>query len=47
MSWSLLRKMVFACILIGIVALVFQDGDFSSKAGGYIQDRLQELGSTL
>jgi hypothetical protein len=47
MSWGLLRKVVFLCTLIGIAALVFQDGDISSKAGGYIADRLQELENTF
>jgi hypothetical protein len=42
-----LRKLVFACILTGIITLVFQDGDLSSKAAGLIQDRLEEIERTL
>jgi len=43
----LLRKLLFACILTGITALLIQDGDLSSKAASLIQDRLQELERTL
>jgi hypothetical protein len=43
MAIRFVRKLVFVCILTGITALVFQDGDLSSKAAGLIQDRLQEL----
>ena len=43
----LLRKLVFACILTGIIVLLFQDGELSSQAADLIQDRLQELERTL
>jgi hypothetical protein len=43
----LLRKLVFACILAGIITLVLQDGDLSSKVAGLIQDRLHEIERTL
>jgi hypothetical protein len=42
-----LRKLVFACILTGIITLVLQDGDLSSKVAGLIQERLQEIERTL
>jgi hypothetical protein len=47
MRMRFLRKLVFACILTAITALVFQDGDLSSKAAGLIQDRLEEITRTL
>jgi hypothetical protein len=47
MTMRFLRKLVFACILTAITALVFQDGDLSAKAAGLIQDRLQEIERTL
>ena len=47
MKMRLLRKLVFACILTGITALLIQDDDLSSKAAGLIQDRWEELERTL
>lgn len=47
MSWALLRKLVFVSLLIGIAALLYQDGNISSKAGSYIADQLQELENTF
>jgi hypothetical protein len=47
MSWRLIRKIIFLCFWIGVAALMFQVGDISSKAGGYIAERLQVLERTL
>lgn len=47
MTMRFLRKLVFACILTGITALAFQDGDLSSKAAGLIQERWEEIARTL
>ena len=47
MKMRLLRKLVFACILTGITALLFKDGELSSKTADLIQDRWQELEHTL
>jgi hypothetical protein len=47
MSWALLRKLVFVSLMIGIAALLFQDGNISSSAGSYIVDQFQELENTL
>ena len=47
MKMRLLRKLVFSCILTGITALLFQDGELSSRAAGLIQDRWEELQRTL
>ena len=47
MTMRLLRKLVFACILTGITALLFKDGELSSKAASLIQDRWEELQRTL
>ena len=47
MAWRLIRKIIFLFFWIGIATLLFQVGDVSSKAGGYIAERLELLERTF
>ena len=43
MAWRLIRKIIFLFFWIGIATLMLQVGDISSRASGYIAERLQVL----
>jgi hypothetical protein len=47
MAWRLIRKIIFLVFWIGIATLLFQVGDISSKAGGYIVEQLEVLERTF